>query len=127
MVKSRTQAYLSTAERNRDLARDMRFATLNTRSSDWAAVIAFYSALHFVHAYLFEKVTQNEKLSHKDRERYVEDTDALKPAERYYDDLYEISIAVRYDPRYRIQSSTEQEALDNLTEIERIVRRGLAV
>jgi hypothetical protein len=126
-MQQRANEYFNTAERNRDLARTLVFARLNAPSSDWAAVIAFYAALHFVHAYLYEKEGQRDPTSHHERARSVENVRALQAAEIFYDDLYDISKKVRYNPQYRINSATAQEAIDDMNGVEQVVRRGLGI
>ncbi len=126
-MQLRTGDYLRTAERNRDVARELVFASLKVPSSDWAAVIAFYAALHFMQAYLFEKENGREPTSHKDRRNCMGTVAGLMAAEDNYNDLYDLSLKVRYQSRYRINGTTAQEALDNMDEVERIVRKGLGI
>lgn len=123
-MQQRANAYFQTAERNRDLAKAHIF-TASTQ--DWAVVIAFYAALHFVHAYLYEKEGQKDPKSHHEREWCVENIQALQAAEIYYDDLYDFSLKVRYEPNYRLNSLVAQEAIDNMHEVERVVRKGLGI
>ncbi len=124
-MQPRTGDYLRTADRNRDVARELAFAPFKTPPSDWAAVIAFYAALHFMHAYLFERENGREPTSHKDRRNCMETVAGLMPAEDNYNDLYDLSVKVRYRSLYRINGATVQEALDNMGEVERVVRKGL--
>jgi hypothetical protein len=64
-VEQRTGEHLETAERNRDLARLLlapsMAASLSTHGFrqppyEWVAVIVFYAAVHYVNAYLWERL-----------------------------------------------------------------------
>jgi len=58
-VDQQTREHLDLAERNRDLARallDPAIASnLQPAPHEWIAVIAFYAAVHYVSAYLWER------------------------------------------------------------------------
>jgi hypothetical protein len=52
-----TEEYLAAADRNRDFARDVANAFAGVQpSSEWAAVIAFYAALHYINAFIWERL-----------------------------------------------------------------------
>lgn len=58
-MDQRTREHLDLAERNRDLARALLSpaisGSLQPSPYEWIAVIAFYSAVHYVSAYLWER------------------------------------------------------------------------
>jgi len=122
VVKPHTQEHLDAARRNRDVARSLR-----TTSPDWTAVVAFYAALQFLDAYLFEEVTESDKLSHHDRKTYTEELSALRSLQPYYADLYGLSVDARYNPPLRIKPETAQNAMDDLATFEQGICMRLGV
>ncbi len=54
-MEQKTADCLWTAERNSDLATELLATHMQTPPFDWAVVIAFYAAVHYVNAYLWER------------------------------------------------------------------------
>jgi hypothetical protein len=112
--------YLTGAERNKALA------VLLSEQDDpsWAAVLAFYSALHFVNAYLARQGFFPR--DHETRGGYITRLQELKPIYGHYRKLEERSRWVRYDLR-RLQSvQVEQLLLHELATIETLIRKLLS-
>ena len=66
-MDQRTREHLDLAERDHKLAQDLlglaASGTLRPPPYEWIAVVAFYAALHYVNAYLWE-IQQRETNSH---------------------------------------------------------------
>lgn len=62
---------------------------------DWQVISVFYSAVHWVQAYLRAK-TSSYPQTHEERDRLIHSTPALKPIYRYYQELKSLSVTARY-------------------------------
>lgn len=76
MMEAQTAAHLRLAVRNREFARQLAADDANVMNGR-STVVAFYAAVHYVNAYLWEKV-RTEPQDHKQRTGYVRDTPVLK-------------------------------------------------
>lgn len=106
-----TEAHLRAARKNKALAN-----TLLDTDHEWAVVVAFYSALHFIQAYF---VAQNLKPNtHAARENYIGRLRELQPVHGTYRKLQTRSEWVRYtlDPVSRAEAT--YIATKDLQEIE---------
>ena len=97
-----TERYLAGAERNRQFARDVAntFAG-HPPSLEWAAVIAFYAAIHYVNAYVWERL-QYEPTSHAERVRMLVMFQELKPMLDRYRRLQDYGSRARYIPLFTL-------------------------
>ena len=93
----RESAHVTQAERNESL-----YATLcsplssETEYTEWEVVALFYSALHYVDAYLDRTISYHPK-GHTDRNTWVGRIGDLGPIASYYLHLYTQSRKARYD------------------------------
>jgi hypothetical protein len=62
---------------------------------DWAAVAAFYAAVHYLHALLWEQHSLVPR-DHPSRAGYVARTAPLKQVQGAYNALYDLSWQARY-------------------------------
>ena len=129
-MEPKTEAHLAAARRNRDLARaliDPSHANLRPASWEWVAVIAFYAAVHFVNAYLWE-TARREPSSHPDRLARVRRDRLIRPCRRRYADLQTLGHRARYEADFAL---SEQEARglvhDNLHYVEATVMAALGL
>ena len=111
--------HLSAAAHNKQLARNL----LASLEPEWAAVLAFYSALHQVDAY-FAQIALHP-LNHEMRKSYIQRTGQLRQIYADYRTLESRSRDARYD-LVRISPSAVQQLIDNeLEAIEGVVQRLL--
>lgn len=102
-MEERTRGHLSTAHANQAYALailhddDVSGAELN-----WAAVAAFYAAMHAVNAYLWE-IARLEPTNHRDRRDIIGHWPALAPLQSAYFALFDLSIHARYRPGYTVR------------------------
>ena len=105
----KTVNHLHVAARNRDLARALLtppHAGMQPAPWEWVAVIAFYAAIHCVHAYLWETDRQDPR-DHKLRHLKVQADPRLARGRSSYGALSHAGRLARYDEGF---SLTEQEA-----------------
>ena len=74
---------------------DQVATAITAAAPDWAAVVYFYAAMHYVEAYA-ARMQQPHDLSHEERRRLVYRTKELRPVQGEYRKLYEYSVAARY-------------------------------
>lgn len=104
-----TTDHLRVAERNRDLARALlssELAGLRPTPWEWVAVIAFYAAVHCVHAYLWEEKRLAPR-DHRRRHAEVQTDPRLARGRGGYGALSYAGHHARYDVTF---SLTEREA-----------------
>lgn len=108
--------HLGAAEANKSLA----ITLLRQGHPEWAAVLVFYSALHFVEAYLASKDLHAR--SHEARWNYISKLTDLQPLYDPYRLLETRSRWARYELR-RLSSADVQGFIDSeLRQIEERVR-----
>ena len=108
-MEPKSETHLAAARRNRDLARaliDPTLASLRPAPWEWVAVIAFYAAVHFINAYLWE-TARREPSSHPDRLARVRREGPLRQCRRRYLGLQVAAQDARYEPTFAL---SEQEA-----------------
>jgi hypothetical protein len=80
-LKPETSQHLARAEHHRDVAwmlcEPQEAATVQALPVDWAAVAAFYAAVRYVHAFLWERYSL-APTDHPSRAGYVARTNPLK-------------------------------------------------
>ena len=113
-VEDETFDHLYMAEQNRDLALVL-FAPeaerIRPRRADWAGVVAFYSSVHFVNAYLWEArrfVPQN----HGDRNLAVGAEPALQPMRASYRLLRTFAFLARYGVPFAANEADVRNLVD---------------
>lgn len=121
-----TIANLALADRNRDLANEMMGLSFATPSYGWVTVVAFYAAVHYINAYLFEKdnkyVVTSASGGHSDRTDKVRTLPDLKSAFLAYRHLTALAYDARYVPARALMSRTAaEEAMQDMEDIERTV------
>jgi len=103
-VDPKTVKHLQVAARNRDLARALLappLAELRPTPWEWVAVIAFYAAVHCVHAYLWETVRQVPR-THTQRQMRVQTDPRLARGRGGYGALSLAGGRARYDETYTL-------------------------
>lgn len=124
----RTEAHLTTAEAHRQFAR----ALLTPRASTllqplplgWAVVVAFYAAVHYVNALLWER-QRYEPRTHQDRVAAVTRTRELRSTSVAYTELQDLAYRFRYAAGFRPQRATVETAVyTHLEHIRQIVRQA---
>ena len=110
-MPTKTDAHLDTARRNRDLAHALSNANeFQPSPLEWVGVIAFYAAVHYINAYLWEKL-HYEPRNHDERQRVVTTVADLKAAAVSYTRLRSIAYQARYNPGFRLSRSEADIAL----------------
>jgi HEPN domain len=125
----RTQDHLARARRNRDVADALTNPAtrgiINPPAFEWAVVAAFYSAVHYVNAYLWEKL-RHEPSNHEGRANMVNRVSDLRSAARSYRRLQSLAYQARYAPEFSISPSDAVDAVQtDLRAIERAVVSAL--
>lgn len=115
-MDQQTREHLDLAERNRDLARALLdpyiSGALRPSPYEWIAVIAFYSAVHYVSAYLWEK--HHEMIEeHPARWRRVRTEGLLRRCSVQYGRLQNAGWNARYTRGFQM-SRQDAERLVNL-------------
>lgn len=104
-MERETSEHLQTAERNRDFARSLPNRSIGSLLPgpryEWVTVIAFYAAVHYVNAYLWERYRVRPR-NHAERGQYVTRDPVLRRCARAYDRLQDAGFKSRYTALYRI-------------------------
>lgn len=88
--------HLSQADKNETVSREIAVpGALSSRSTDWEVTTLFYSALHFVDAFLDHHQSIHPK-NHSERKKWVSNVSQLKPITKNYLELYDRSQDARY-------------------------------
>lgn len=128
MLDPKTQQHLDTAERNQALAYTLLQSAASMQPSplEWAAVVAFYSAVHFVNAFCWETHTF-EPGSHRGR-RIEVGRHFPRAVAASYRSLNDAGWDVRYMPLYTIAPADVSELLDlRLAAVRSAVLLGLGL
>jgi hypothetical protein len=112
-------AHLRGAARNKALA----VSLLSQNEPDWAAVLAFYSALHLIDAYLAERNLRAG--DHARRGNFIATTADLKPIHSQYRRLELRSRWVRYELQSLTTDDVEALLTRDLRQIEEHILRLL--
>ncbi len=120
-MEQKTADCVRTANRNRALAAELLTAKLSTSPYDGAVVIAFYAAVHYINAYLWERDNRFSPQNHSQRRMKVKSLSTLRAINAQYSRLSDLGWKVRYDEGYRLSSSTTKSALDDLRDIETVI------
>jgi hypothetical protein len=124
-LEPRTQDHLVRAGRNRDVAETLTSPNsrgiINPPAFEWAVVIAFYAAVHYVNAYLWEKL-RREPRDHRERAAMVALVSDLRSASNSYIRLQNLAYQARYAHFFDISPSNAAQAVQiDLGLIERTV------
>lgn len=104
-MDERTREHLQTAQANREYALAILLdEDATTTQLNWAAVAAFYAAMHAINAYLWE-LARLEPANHRECLDIVLRWPALQPALASYDTLLTFSIRARNEPGYAMRQS----------------------
>lgn len=123
-MEERTQKHLSTARANQDYSLTIfHDDDASATELNWAAVAAFYAAMHAVNAYLWE-LARLEPVNHRDRRDIIEQWPTLGPLRAAYAALFDQSVTARYKPdskvtRSRLNTLVNRHLTRVLTTIER--------
>lgn len=108
----RTDRHVATARENRDFATALVNDYNGTPPSlNWAAVAAFYAAVHYVNAYLWE-LAHLEPSSHFERASLIARWPLLQPLVPAYQRLQRYAINARYTPGFRMQRGDVMDLLE---------------
>ena len=116
-MQAQTDLHLTTAAANRAFA-----TTLATSPNSgvtelrWAAVIAFYAAVHYVNGYLYERLVL-EPSTHDERNTFVVTISDLRSVAANYGTLQDIGYRARYLAGFRITRQQVAALLDDLEAI----------
>ena len=129
-MEAATIAHLLAAEENREHCLsllDRAAAGVRPRRWEWTGVVAFYSAVHYVNAYLWEARRFSPR-SHQERSDAFHVEAALRQARSGYWYLRDFSYEVRYQPRVSATEVIARDLVDiDLRVVEAAVRRGLGL
>ncbi|MBF0317775.1 MAG: hypothetical protein HQL04_06330 [Nitrospirae bacterium] len=90
MASVSLKEHLKQAQRNEEF-----YQSIKENYPDWGGTALFYSALHYVDAFLMSKNVFVK--DHKDRFLYIEKIVELRQIHSYYRRLYDYSINTRYN------------------------------
>ena len=125
-----TNRHIQTAERNRAVALahlDGQAHAVRPPAYEWAAVIAFYSAVHFVNSYLCE-ARRYEPADHDSRGLLVTGDPVLRPCRDDYQRLLDAGFRARYVPGFLLLEQAARELVEvRLGEVRRVVRTALGL
>jgi hypothetical protein len=124
-VELRTQEHIDTAAYNRDLARSLLIPAvapgLPKPPYEWATVIAFYSAVHLVNAFLWERYRVGPR-NHAERGHYVRTDPVLRRCAQAYARLLDVGFKSRYVRRYQIEPARANRLINfDLATVESVV------
>jgi hypothetical protein len=127
-VDQKTIDHRRVAARNRDLARTLLApaqAGLEPAPWEWVAVILFYSAVHYVNAYLWEQYHLTPR-NHGDRTYGVQQDLAISGCAQSYDDLKDVGFHARYSENLTVSERTARMLLQvRLRDVEATVMQAL--
>src|SRR5215204_3497706 len=110
----RTRDHLNRAERNREVARGLCtpavISVIKPAPLEWAAVAGFYAGVHYVNAYLWERV-RLEPANHPERNRWIRATPQLRSIFGAYKALSDLGWDARYKARFQVRAPVIQHAV----------------
>jgi hypothetical protein len=128
-VEERSRDHLETARYHQRFAQSLLDPTLTPRLPDgkyeWATVMAFYAAVHYVHAYLWERHRYNPR-SHAARAQRVRHDSVLRQCEPAYSRLLSASMSARYERLYQIHETRARGFVEvDLAQVEAVVTAAI--
>ena len=126
-MEQRTQEHLDRADVYRDFANIIRTTQGGTPAGrNWASIIAFYAAVHYVNAYLWQ-VARFAPANHESRGAVLDRWPPLNAVTTSYEHLRDAGFRARYLPTYRVAPSLVDRLLDvDLRIVERVVRSQIS-
>ena len=123
-----TARHLQTAEHNHVVALTHLDAQSPTLPKEWAAVIAFYAAVHYVNAYLWE-IRRYAPPDHQSRNYLVDGDAVLIQCRHEYRRLLNAGYSARYVPGFRLQEQNARVLIDegDLELVRQTVRAALGL
>lgn len=123
-----TREHLTNALENRDFARALlepsEFGVVAVR---WAVVVGFYAAVHYVNAYVWERL-RIEPGNHQERGAFISRIADLQPMRRHYIRLQTTAFDARYSAVYRPSSVVVRDLVETDLETVRVaVLRALDI
>jgi hypothetical protein len=113
-LKPETHQHMQQAERHRAVAEALenpgRVTGLQPPPFDWAAVAAFYAAVHYVNAFLFERLGR-EPGDHRVRRGLVARVPELRYVLGSYDTLFDLGWHARYTAGFRVTQAAARQAV----------------
>ncbi len=126
-----TPRHLARAERNRALARALtdpeQCPSVRPPPLEWASVAAFYAAVHYASAHLWERLGVGiDRTDHASRRRYIARLAELRPGLGAYDLLYDLGWQARYIASFQPPPAVIQQAVhDQLDAFRAVVYTAL--
>jgi hypothetical protein len=96
-------------------------ASLRDPYWDWAVTATFYTALHYVEAYLAKKTPPIHSQVHPDRDDNIRRDGVLKQVWSNYRDLKNQSVNARYQPHIPFTQTDINDAQKHLESIKRVI------
>ena len=129
-VEDETFDHLYIAEQNRELALVLLgpdAERVRPRRADWAGIVAFYSAVHYVNAYLWE-ARRFAPDNHRERNDAIGAEAALQPIREGYRLLRMFAFEARYAAPFLATEADARELLEyDLRAVEAGVLRALGL
>jgi hypothetical protein len=98
-----------------------------TLPKEWAAVIAFYAAVHYVNAYLWE-IRRYTPPNHQSRNYLVDGDSVLTQCRHEYRRLLNAGYSARYVPVFRLQDQDARDLIEgDLGLVRQTVRAALGL
>lgn len=130
-MEQRTSEHLAKADHHRDVAQALIGPLASQISQppplDWAVVAAFYAAVHYVNAYLWE-TRRFDPGTHPNRSAAVRAEPALRPAAPAYLRLQDLGFQARYVADYQPDAQSIHDRIQSdLEAVRRVVRQALGL
>ena len=123
----KTRQHLALAARNRDLARALVSGSIRPTPGEWGVVVAFYAAVHYVNAYLWEQ-RRVEPANHGERLARVRGERTLQACREAYRHLQHAGYLARYDVTFRLPERRAARLVrDDLGIVEATVQNALGL
>jgi hypothetical protein len=122
-----TERHLQTAERNRGISSMHLAVTPQTLPKEWSAVVAFYAAVHYVNAYLWE-IRRYAPPDHDSRNRLVAGDVVLGQCRFEYRRLLDAGFRARYVPNFQLTEQIDRDLIEvDLERVRQTVRGALGL
>jgi len=116
-MNERSRAFLGTAIRHRTTAEFLHdSSSVAPTVSEWVVVAAFYSAVQYINAFLWERLGM-EPVNHSERSELVQLVADLRPVVAHYRYLRDAAYSARYDPEWRIATNRLSDVLADLESV----------
>ena len=129
-VEDETADHLYIAEQNRNLALVLlgpAAERVRPHRADWAGIVAFYSAVHYVNAFLWE-VRRSAPTDHRERNEAIRAEAALQPIRDGYRLLRMFAFEAKYAAPFAATEVETRELLEyDLRAVEAGVLRALGL